>query len=346
MSFLFRIQASGIANLRQYMRDSVLPSLSYRENDTILPPEGHASHANRLSVRPETYRRFDHMCGLEDEVWSAVHSCLDSLVPATRVGAAKDAFSIPARLQGKFRCNLDARPDHLHRLIPWVDRFPFATVKRILHLSIPETQAWSFQAGRPSHSEPDHDIFTYYTWSLTQTLNARPTARDLRASEDRRMLVAIQPPWIATQRDLEEFANSREFPPFMVPGDTFPEALPESKDRLWAKLWDCCAREKIHYFVVTSYTHWVFGVFTPGYSAAFTSPAIPHNNTVPTIVEMLTFWTISAMGIEGGYKPRHVSEEYDASCYLAPCTIYDFLAAYDEETVVALYLMDVESEEE
>lgn len=160
------------------------------------------------------------------------------------------------------------------------------------------------------------------------------------------MLVAIQPPWIATQRDLEEFANSREFPPFMVPGDTFPEALPESKDRLWAKLWDCCAREKIHYFVVTSYTHWVFGVFTPGYSAAFTSPAIPHNNTVPTIVEMLTFWTISAMGIEGGYKPRHVSEEYDASCYLAPCTIYDFLAAYDEETVVALYLMDVESEEE
>jgi hypothetical protein len=48
-----------------------------------------------------------------------------------------------------------------------------------------------------------------------------------------------------------------------------------------------------------------------GYSTAWTSQVIPFDSKVPSIVEMLSYWAISAMGIDGGYVPPPVSDEPD-----------------------------------
>ena len=75
MSYYFRIQPDGIPDLRQHMRNCILPPLGYQENDPILPPKGHVSHRNHLSVRPETYRRFENIHGLHDSIWFALENC-------------------------------------------------------------------------------------------------------------------------------------------------------------------------------------------------------------------------------------------------------------------------------
>jgi hypothetical protein len=92
------------------------------------------------------------------------------------------------------------------RLIPWIDRLPFATVTRILHLSLPETCDWAFRPAAQSHIELDPELFSYYTWSPRTVPSDYSIAK---AVERKRMLVAIQPPWILTLRDLEQFAESR-----------------------------------------------------------------------------------------------------------------------------------------
>ncbi|TEB35898.1 hypothetical protein FA13DRAFT_1810551 [Coprinellus micaceus] len=310
MSYYFRIQPDGIPDLRQHMRNCILPPLGYQENDPILPPKGHVSHRNHLSVRPETYRRFETIHGLHDSIWFALENCLDSLVPATSIGVARRLSNIRHSSPPYFHSALNPRPEYIQGLTPWLEKFPFATVKRILHLSLPETKSWSFQPGSPDDPEPDSHLFATYTWAMNLGRVTRSRERERRGLNEKRMLVAVQPPWILTERDLHAFADSRTFPPFMYPGDEFPECLDEAKDRLWAKVWDSCAREKIHYFVLTSYTHWVFGVFSPGYSTAWTSQVIPFDSKVPSIVEMLSYWAISAMGIDGGYVPPPASEPF------------------------------------
>ncbi|KAJ3540920.1 hypothetical protein NMY22_g4102 [Coprinellus aureogranulatus] len=320
MSYFFKILPDGIADLRQHLRNCILPPLGYEENDPLLPPKGHASHRNHLSVRPETYRRFENINGIPDSVWClSLEKCLDSLVPTSSFGTMTRALtSIVCSTPPYFHSTLKPRPDHLQgctllSLLPWLEKFPFTTVKRILHQAVPQTHSWTFSRDTLVHSEPDSHMFTTYTWAMSPDCLAGNTPSQRRQREaalKKRMLIAVQPPWVLTERDLEKFSDSRNFPAFMAPGAPFPESLDEARHRVWAKVWDACAREKIHYFVLTSYTHWVFGVFSPGYTTAWTSQAVPFDNKVPTIVEMLSYWAISAMGIDGGYKPPQVAEPF------------------------------------
>ncbi|KAJ2937047.1 hypothetical protein H1R20_g33, partial [Candolleomyces eurysporus] len=322
MSFIFRLQPNGVPSLREYTTKATLPSLQYEQYDSILPPPGHVSHQNHLTIRPEAYRRLEIMHGIPDSVWTNMGVCLDILVPSTHLrtnSATGDGLTVPTPLPKDFPDYLEARPDHIHRIIPWIDRLPFATVKRILHLSLPETSDWAFRPAAQSHIELDPEIFCYYTWS-PRTAPSDPSVA--KAMERKRVLVAIQPPW---------------FPPFAVPGNDFPSY--SSNDRLWAKVWDACVREKIHFFVLTSYTHWVFGFFSKGYTQAWVTSILDFDSKTPTIIEALTYWVASAMGRPGGILPPKVGFEIDPNSFQRPSTAYDLLAYGGAEVIMALCML-------
>ncbi|KAJ7063273.1 hypothetical protein C8F01DRAFT_69063 [Mycena amicta] len=123
----------------------------------------------------------------------------------------------------------------------------------------------------------------------------------------RSIVVAFQPPWILSSADIHEFAKCRSFPPYVGVGHAYPTEL-DSKQRLWAKIWDTCVSNHTPWFVLTSYNHWVFGVFSSAWTAAFVSEVCEFSSFSPTVLEWLTFWVASAMRLKGWRRLPKVPE--------------------------------------
>jgi len=56
----------GSDNLRYYLSHAVLPQMIPGVGAPEIPPEGHKSHRNTLSVRPESYRKLQSIYQLKD----------------------------------------------------------------------------------------------------------------------------------------------------------------------------------------------------------------------------------------------------------------------------------------
>jgi hypothetical protein len=87
MSFIFRgwLQTNGIPNLREYTTQATLPPLQYEQYDSLLPPPGHVSHQNHLTIRPEAYRRLETMQGIADSVWMNMGACQFDVFPCAHI---------------------------------------------------------------------------------------------------------------------------------------------------------------------------------------------------------------------------------------------------------------------
>ncbi|CAA7271722.1 unnamed protein product [Cyclocybe aegerita] len=151
--------------------------------------------------------------------------------------------------------------------------------------------------------EGDNQLFRYTVWSPQNSIPSLeiPTM-------PAPLVVAYQPPHILTQKDLEEFASCEAFPPFYVLG-----AHLASKHRLWAKagrIWDICQLNKTSYFVLTSYTHWIFGTFSPGMRVGFISPIYLYNTAAPnpTLLETFIYWLCTSLSIPGTFTRPLVDE--------------------------------------
>lgn len=69
-----------------------------------------------------------------------------------------------------------------------------------MHLIRPETQDWEF---RFVPGDQDKDKFLYYLWTHPKLGDAPPSEEDSRRS----VVVAYQPPWILSDKDMDEFAR-------------------------------------------------------------------------------------------------------------------------------------------
>lgn len=56
----------GTDNLRFYLGKAVLPQMPLGVGAPEIPPEGHKSHHNTLTVRPEPYRKLQSIYQLQD----------------------------------------------------------------------------------------------------------------------------------------------------------------------------------------------------------------------------------------------------------------------------------------
>ncbi|KAF8741008.1 hypothetical protein AX14_006212 [Amanita brunnescens Koide BX004] len=197
----------------------------------------------------------------------------------------------------------------------WLDNLPLMTAQRALHLIHPPSRHWQWNLTLDV-TTMDREIFQYFTWTLQGDPQVLAQADDSVKRKIGRfsMVLAFQPPWILSYQDLKEFSDCRSFPPYLLPGNAFSTPL-ESKDRLWAKLWDICVERRTPWFVLTSYHHWVFGAFSRGWTTAFVTRIYEHEYFSPTIVECLTYWVASALHIRGTWRIPEVSEPLEDIIY-------------------------------
>ncbi|KAJ7658722.1 hypothetical protein DFH06DRAFT_1327289 [Mycena polygramma] len=257
--------ARGTDNLQGYLRETTLPVMKNDPNAPDNPPRGHKSHKNHLQVQSQATRRLKDIYNFTDEsLFEAVTSWIDSHVPNTSLGiededpvgeklsiaSQRPVFNIPF--------HNERRPSDMMRLTPWLDNLPLMTVQRTIHILYPDSYPWEFRLC--DDDDNDRKMFQYFMWS--GPVPHEGMALDI---DHKSVLVAFQPPWILSEQDIKEFSQCRSFPPFRVPGNAFPTRL-ESKERLWAKIWDACVAKDLNtrWFVLTSYNQWVFGVFSNG----------------------------------------------------------------------------------
>ncbi|KAF7322950.1 Microtubule associated protein [Mycena chlorophos] len=298
------MSSRGTDNLRGYLREATLPPMTNDAAAPKMPAPGHKSHLNHLSVRPQSWRRLESIYPFKNfSMEEVVVRWIDTHIPETSLGvedmdaATGERLTIPCPPIYNIPLRDERRPTNIQRLTPWIDNLPLMTVQRTIHLLYPETQGWAFDL--KDTQEADTKIFQHFMWTYM-----RDDLPDDQFDQigRRSVVVAFQPPWILSAADIQEFAKCRSFPPYVGVGHAYPTEL-ESKERLWAKIWDTCVTNHTPWFVLTSYNQWVFGVFSSGWTAAFVSDVCNFDSFSPTVIEWLTFWVASAMRLKGW---RHI----------------------------------------
>jgi hypothetical protein len=134
-------------------------------------------------------------------------------------------------------------PNLLHdRLSVWFDQLPFETVRRILNILYTNTDDWKFKS--QLQEDIDDQILQHFLWTTDNLSN--------QSISEQSVVVVVQPPWILSFRDLEEFAECHsvrsdyivvlnvefklliQFPVCPYPADAAPGL--EGKHRLWGKV--------------------------------------------------------------------------------------------------------------
>ncbi|KAJ3543369.1 hypothetical protein NM688_g5862 [Phlebia brevispora] len=286
---------TGVKNLRVYIALAALPEMKLGPGAPAMPEPGHRSHKNALSVRPKRGRKLNGITLAEsDPVDNAIYDfmrChmptrpLDVAEPDTATGegltvpCSDQSFYVPPKVLGQ--------PSDLNRITKWVYDYPLATVQRIMHLTFGQTRQWEFSE---PVSDIDHHLVKTITWDYI--------IQDGMAAESS-LVVIVQPPWIASAKDLESFVKCDKLPPLDATKDhnsPFNE-FENNSQRLWAKIWDICSRRRCHHWVLTTYWGWVFGVFSPGRAYAQVCPIRAFDDTEPTVMEHLLYWVALSMDL-------------------------------------------------
>jgi hypothetical protein len=63
---------------------------------------------------------------------------------------------------------------------------------------------------------------------------------------------------------------------------------------------------------------------------AFVSSVYNFDDQSPSVIEILVFWLISAMGLPGGWKIPEVGSEVTPSTQEIPCSVYDIMAHHPD----------------
>ncbi|KAF9564660.1 hypothetical protein CPC08DRAFT_760073 [Agrocybe pediades] len=183
-------------------------------------------------------------------------------------------------------------PSDLDNMFSWLV-LAIITATRAMHRI--DRRWMTFLCESPVHADLDQNIFRYVVW--------KNQGEKLTAVRDS-VVLAYETPYTLTQREMQEFVECGAFPVY----DNLNVENLQSKHRLWGKIWDTCQTETCDWFILTNYTHWVFGAFSSGGRAAFVSSVIPYQNDAksPTILEWILFWLSSAGG--KGYKIPTIAE--------------------------------------
>ncbi|KAG1731905.1 hypothetical protein EDB19DRAFT_1912290 [Suillus lakei] len=287
-------------NLRFYIQEARLVSISLSSSQPSVDAALHAlprRYRKLRGIHPLRLALFNEYC----QDWT------EDFVPCVSLGEEDEDKETGEALHGALPTFLSSSVyQSSPGLIASSDLLPLETVRRAVHLLYPETKTWSFASDA---DDPDHSIFKCITWSQ---LVDHDDERHCRSA----MSIFIQPPWVLSSRDLELFCKRQSvwaasnieafaanvYHQFSGSSSTpWHERPTTPHERLWYKLWDCCITRSCPWFVVSTYTHWVFGVFSSGWTAAVVSPAYSHDSHEPSVLQLLLFWLCSAMGLPGGW---------------------------------------------
>ncbi|PPR06656.1 hypothetical protein CVT26_001198 [Gymnopilus dilepis] len=298
-------------DLRRYIKNFVLPKPPLGQVNPFSPLKpsnvkadvlNGKSHENEgLCVRHEERRVLEKITPFKTSDLD-IKRWLDSNIPAKPYkNLAKDhRYNLPTVLSDLW-VNVQSE---IESMAPWLC-LPLVTATRVVHsvYSAQTTAAFSRQHIPPSdplYDKHDSSRFRYFTWAS----EGEEDPDDRHAS----LIVAYQTPYTLSYSDMQAFVSCKSFPAF----DESTKDILSAKYRLWGKVWDTCRAWKSNFFVLTNYTHWVFGFFSEGGREAFVSEIVGYNSSSLTILELLTYWVVSSLNIEGTLNRPRVYEPIDA----------------------------------
>jgi len=185
----------------------------------------------------------------------------------------------------------------------WVELIVMHTARAMIHGAFPDTMHLNYSAEENHHLETDGNLIRQ-VYLLNRTPESSP---EHYHNNQTPMAVFVQGAWVLSPKDFEVFTSRRNLQGLQAkPGET--NARLRSSDRLWGKVWDYCANTRCYFFVVTTYEQWAFGRFSDGWSSAFVSPPMAWNSKGPTILQCMTYWMMSSIGVKGGYITPEVGD--------------------------------------
>ncbi|KDR81585.1 hypothetical protein GALMADRAFT_239626 [Galerina marginata CBS 339.88] len=280
-------------DLRTYLRRFELPKPPpcdqldmFHLPTTTIYSKSHEN--NRLGLRLGKWKKLENMYSIMVEN-NSITGWLNRNIPVKPSFQTDSRTDVRYCLPEKLGSLYSHKPSEMSAVLSWL-HLPLVTATRVLHSTALGIQHWQFI---PAPAD-DNSLFRYIRWQP-------PFERGS-------LVVAYQTPFTLNEQDLREFIECTSFPDF----DMVTNNKLEAKYRLWAKIWDACNHSCNHaerkWFVVTTYTHWVFGAFSAGGTVAFVSPILQYSNASPTILEWITYWVASSMAIPGAFALPQVDE--------------------------------------
>ncbi|KAF8959061.1 hypothetical protein BDZ97DRAFT_1423631 [Flammula alnicola] len=277
-------------DLRKYLKSFELPKpLDCDPREILLmlarPDPPFMGHVKRLTITNEPWRILENIRPLALKE-ALVLTWLNSSIPVEpvhKIDMQDPPYTLPQILSDKF---FSYKRSDAEEMKSWL-MLPVVTATRVMHTAFPQTTGWVFKA--EEEETADSSWFQCARWT-PRVHNPGPEEQPVPV----RLVMAFQTPFVLNEQDMHAFSACTAFPPYnMGPTNGLP-----SKYRLWAKIWDTCYSNNCRWFVLTSYTQWVFGVFSKTMRTAFLSSIYKYDSTSPTILELLTYWIASSMGMQ------------------------------------------------
>ncbi|KAF9480140.1 hypothetical protein BDN70DRAFT_878030 [Pholiota conissans] len=295
----------GPGRLRRYVKNFEIPRPpECHPRDLLLtlprPEELHKTYGNRkLSIThyPWNTLEFIHPIVIP---CSYIQTYLELLIPdivdpvQLRLGDIKladDDYALPKELSDKFYSHKECDTKEMRT---WLC-LPLMTAHRIHHIVSLQNRICKFY--EPETNDPDARRFRFMMWGLPLSM------REDLASRNGRLVIAYQTPHSLNVQDLRDFIGCSTFP-----SPQGPNYSQSGRYRLWAKIWDTCYSYGSRWFILTSYTEWVFGVFSETMQTVFVSPIYSFNNGAPKIIELIIYWMGSAIQEVGGFQTPYTME--------------------------------------
>ncbi|KAG9015914.1 hypothetical protein FRB90_004192 [Tulasnella sp. 427] len=190
----------------------------------------------------------------------------------------------------------------------WVDTLVGKTAETLLHLCDPSTIPYTYGAVTGEGTLVQKSDLC---WQCPPQDDGQPAIR--------RLVVELPTPADIRKRKKKKLAATDE------KRDRSAEQVDEEpnhklsflkEEMMWAQLFDYGVMQGDHFFVITTYEYWVFGVFSIDYTSATITEMMPYDSKEPTILGTLMYWTQSAMmtssleripwGVEGQPKVEKV----------------------------------------
>ncbi|KAG8918178.1 hypothetical protein FRC01_002018 [Tulasnella sp. 417] len=189
------------------------------------------------------------------------------------------------------------RKEHV---VSWVHQVALQTAACLLHNTEPGSKDWNF--GKATSKQGLSDVVFK---SVSRTKDAQP--------EVNRLLVEVKCPWTLPLSEMEEITKLHNGLPAQLEAEAgcdkreLSSGKPKKPgytpaQRVLAQVYDYCREQKHHFFIITTYEYWMFGVFLQDYTVAAVTKPVPYDHKGPTIIQCITYWLQSSLFLPGSFE--------------------------------------------
>ncbi|KAG9042601.1 hypothetical protein FS837_010659 [Tulasnella sp. UAMH 9824] len=191
----------------------------------------------------------------------------------------------------------------------WVRQVALETALCLLHETETEFHDWKF--GKATSKK-----------GLSDVVLKRPKSAQFY---EKKLLVEVKCPWTLPLKDMKQILEFHNGLPNLSEleaaddGGESPSSFKASSSekgkkigynaaqKVLAQVYDYGQEQKHHFFIITTYEHWMFGVFSVDYTSAAVTDPLPYDHEGPTILQCIKYWLQSCLFLPGSFEVPEVS---------------------------------------